>query len=147
MGKDSYQTLAGLGTILFKRLRFGQHALYMWIQLAKAEKSLGHTDATLNAIGKAAELSPDSAPMLTAIGFSYINLNRIPEAIPPLQRAARLLPKDFLVQSQLGFCLASVGQVDAGISYLRKGASLNSSYGPVWEHLGPGTPKLAKKKA
>jgi Flp pilus assembly protein TadD len=43
---------------------------------------------------------------------------------------------DFLVQSQLGFCLEPVGRVAAGISYLRKGASLNSSYGPVWEHLG-----------
>jgi Flp pilus assembly protein TadD len=32
--------------------------------------------------------------------------------------------------------LEAVGQVDAGISYLSKGASLNSSYGPVWEHLG-----------
>jgi tetratricopeptide (TPR) repeat protein len=50
--------------------------------------------------------------------------------------AADSCGNDFLVQSQLGFCLASVGQVDAGISYLRKGASLNSSYGPVWEHLG-----------
>jgi Flp pilus assembly protein TadD len=63
-------------------------------------------------------------------------LKHIPDAIPPLQRAARFMPKDFLVQSQLGFCLMAVGQVDAGISYLRKGASLNSNYGPVWLHLG-----------
>ena len=30
----------------------------------------------------------------------------------------------------------TAGQTDAAIGYLRKGASLNSSYGPVWEHLG-----------
>ena len=30
----------------------------------------------------------------------------------------------------------TTGQVDAGISYLRKGSSLNPKYGPVWEHLG-----------
>jgi Flp pilus assembly protein TadD len=32
--------------------------------------------------------------------------------------------------------LATTGQVDAGISYLRKGANLEPKYGPVWEHLG-----------
>ena len=26
--------------------------------------------------------------------------------------------------------------MDSGISYLRKGSSLNPTYGPVWEHLG-----------
>jgi tetratricopeptide (TPR) repeat protein len=40
------------------------------------------------------------------------------------------------VQSQLGYCLLTVGQTDAAIGYLRNGASLNSSYGPVWEHIG-----------
>ncbi len=30
----------------------------------------------------------------------------------------------------------TTGQVDSGISYLRKGASLAPNYGPVWEHLG-----------
>ena len=51
---------------------------YMWLQLARAEKSLGHTDATLNASAKAAQVSPDSGSMLAVLGFSYINLNRIP---------------------------------------------------------------------
>ena len=74
--------------------------------------------------------------MYAAIGFSYINLNHIPQAIPPLQRAAKLLPRDYLVQSQLGFCLQQTGDVDMGISLLRKGISLKSSYGPAWEHLG-----------
>jgi len=32
--------------------------------------------------------------------------------------------------------LATTGQLDAGISYLRRGASLAPNYGPVWEHLG-----------
>ena len=74
--------------------------------------------------------------MLAVLGFSYINLNRIPQAIPSLQRAAKLLPNNYLVQSQLGYCLMTAGQTNAAIGYLRKGASLNSSYGPVWEHLG-----------
>jgi tetratricopeptide (TPR) repeat protein len=56
---------------------------YMWLQLAKAQKALGHTDATLDAIAKAAQVSPDSGMMLAVLGFSYINLNRIQQAIPP----------------------------------------------------------------
>jgi len=72
---------------------------YMWLQLAKAEKALGHNDATLDAIAKAAQVSPDSGMMLAVLGFSYINLNRIQQAIPPLERAAKLLPHNYLVQS------------------------------------------------
>jgi len=53
-----------------------------------------------------------------------------------LQRAAKLLPQDYLVQSQLGYCLLTTGQTNAAIGYLQKGATLNSSYGPVWEHIG-----------
>jgi tetratricopeptide (TPR) repeat protein len=75
--------------------------------------------------------------MLATVGFAYVNLNRIQQAIPPLQRAARLSPRDFLVQAQLGFCLQATGQLDAGIEHLRKGADLApKTYGAVWEHLG-----------
>jgi tetratricopeptide (TPR) repeat protein len=64
---------------------------------SKSEKALGHTEATLNAILKAAEVSPDNGLMLAVVGFSYINLGRIPQAIPPLERAARLMPRNYLI--------------------------------------------------
>src|SRR5204862_5290546 len=50
-----------------------------WIELARAEKSLGNKEATLDAISKAAEVAPDSASMLAVVGYSYIDLNRLPE--------------------------------------------------------------------
>ena len=65
---------------------------------------------------------------------------------PPLQRAAKLLPQDYLVQSQLGYCLLITGQTDAAIGYLKKGASLNSKYGPVWEHLGVAYKKQGRNR-
>ena len=55
----------------------------MWVQLAHAEKSVCHTEGTLNAIAKAAQVSPDSGLIFAVPGFSYINLNRILQAIPP----------------------------------------------------------------
>ena len=58
-----------------------------WLWLAHAEKELGHTSECLSAVLRAADLSPDSSYMLATVGYSYINLNRIPEAIGPLQRA------------------------------------------------------------
>ena len=109
---------------------------YAWMELAKAENSLGHMGTTLNAMAKAAEISPKDGDLAAVLGFSYINLNRIPQAIPPLQRAAKLLPQDYLVQSQLGYCLLITGETNAAIGYLKRGATLNSRYGPVWEHLG-----------
>jgi len=107
-----------------------------WVQLARTEKAVGHTDGTLRAMLRAADLLPDSAYILATVGYGYINLNRIREAVPPLQRAARFSPNDFLIQSQLGFCLLSVGQTDTAIEHLRAGSKLNPNYAPVWEHLG-----------
>ena len=54
---------------------------YIWLQLAKAENALGHNEATLNAIAKTAALSPDSGEIFASLGFGYINLNRVPQAI------------------------------------------------------------------
>jgi tetratricopeptide (TPR) repeat protein len=84
--------------------------------------------------------------MMATVGYGYINLNRIPEAIPPLQRAAHFAPNDFLVQAQLGFCLQATGQTEAGIDHLRKGAKLNPNYAPVWEHLGLAYAKQGKHR-
>ena len=112
------------------------HDGYIWLELAKAENSLGHIGTALTAMTRAAEISPNDGELAAVIGFSYINLNKVPQAISPLQRAAKLLPQDYLVQSQLGYCLLVTGQTNAAIGALQRGATLNSKYGPVWEHLG-----------
>jgi tetratricopeptide (TPR) repeat protein len=119
---------------------------YAWMELVKAENSKGHIGAALNAMAKAAEISPKDGELAAVLGFSYINLNRVPQAIPPLQRAAKLLPQDYLVQSQLGYCLLTTGQTNAAIGYLQKGAGLNSKYGPVWEHLGVAYKKQGRNR-
>src|SRR5436305_4660498 len=99
--------------------------IYTWIQLARAEKASGHPQETLNAIVRAAALSPSSAGMLEAVGYSYINLNRISQAIQPLDRAAKIDSDNYLVHGQLGYCLEMTGQLDAAVSHLRKSVSLN----------------------
>jgi predicted Zn-dependent protease len=88
---------------------------YTWMDLAIVENAMGHVGAALNAMVKAAQISPNDGDLAAVLGFSYINLNRVPQAIPPLQRAAKLLPKDYLVQSQLGYCLLVTGQTHAAI--------------------------------
>src|SRR4051812_32113075 len=79
-----------------------------WLQVARAERALHHPKETMAAILRIADVMPDSAELQAAIGFGYINLSRMGDAVRPLERAARLVPRDFLVQSQLGFCLYAV---------------------------------------
>lgn len=129
-----------------KALALAPNDAYAWMELVKVENSMGHIGAALNAMAKAAELSPKDGELAAILGFNYINLNRVPQAIPPLQRAAKLLPQDYLVQSQLGYCLLTTGQTTAAIGYLQKGASLNSKYGPVWEHLGVAYKKQGRNR-
>jgi Flp pilus assembly protein TadD len=66
--------------------------------------------------------------------------------VRPLSRAARLAPKDYLIQAQLGWALFSAGQTDAAIEHLRRGAALRPSYGPVWQHLGLAYRKQGKHR-
>jgi Flp pilus assembly protein TadD len=124
------------GGVFRRATAVAPHDDYAWLELAKAENALGHIGTALNAMSKAAEISPKDGELAAILGFNYINLNKVPQAIPPLQRAAKLLPQDYLVQSQLGYCLLVTGQTNAAIGYLQKGATLNPKYGPVWEHLG-----------
>lgn len=119
---------------------------YTWMDLAIVENAMGHVGAALDAMVKAAHISPNDGDLAAVLGFSYINLNRVSQAIPPLQRAAKLLPKDYLVQSQLGYCLLVTGQTNAAIEYLQKGATMNSRYGPVWEHLGVAYKKQGRNR-
>jgi len=95
-----------------------------WMQLAKAENAAGHGGAT--------------------IGFTYINMNNAAAALPQLERAAAHAPKDFLIQSQLGYCLLVTGKTQAAVDHLTRGTSLNPRYGPAWEHLGLAYQKQAR---
>ena len=122
------------------------HNAYAWLELAKADNALGQIGTALNAMAKAAEISPTDGELAAVLGFNYINLNKIPQAIPTLQRAAKLLPQDYLVQSQLGYCFLITGQTNTAIGYLQKGASLNTKYGPVWEHLGVAYQKQGRNR-
>ena len=133
--------------VVFRRATvLAPHNAYAWLELTKAENALGQIGAALNAMAKAAEISPRDGELAAVLGFSYINLNRIPQAIPALQRAAKLLPQDYLVQSQLGYCFLVTGQNNTAIGYLQKGASLNTKYGPVWEHLGVAYQKQGRNR-
>ena len=115
-----------------------------WLHLARAERALGNAEQTIAAVAQAANLTSDNAEMLAVVGFSYINLNRIAEAVPPLERSAKSRPRDYLIQSQLGFCLQHVGRVTEAINHLQIGARLKPNYGPVWEHLGLAYQKLGR---
>ena len=119
-------------------------AALTWLHLARAERALGHAELTIAAVAHAANVTSNNAEMLAVVGFGYINLNRIAEAVSPLERSARLKPRDYLIQSQLGYCLQHVGRVADGINHLQIGARLNPKYGPVWEHLGLAYQKLGR---
>jgi tetratricopeptide (TPR) repeat protein len=115
-----------------------------WLHLARAERALGHAQQTIAAVAQAANLTRDNGEMLAIVGFSYINWNRIADAVSPLDRAAQTKPRDYLIQSQLGFCLVQVGRVNEGITHLQTGARLKPTYGPVWEHLGLAYQKVGR---
>src|SRR4051794_7278660 len=104
-----YDEAAGV----FRRVTgFAPHHPYARLELAKAENALGQIGTALNAMAKAAEISPTDGDVAAVLVFNFINFIKIPLAIPSLQRGEKFLPQDYLVKLQLGYCFLITGQTN-----------------------------------
>jgi tetratricopeptide (TPR) repeat protein len=107
-----------------------------WAQVARGAASLGDKPGTVKAMSRAAEVSPDNPLVLGMLGISYMNANQFAQGLSTLQKAQHLGLKEFVVESEIGHCMAMLGQVDAGIDHMRKGTRKESGYAPGWLYLG-----------
>ena len=83
-----------------------------WLQLARAEKfARSFQRIAYRSRESRGHLSPDNAYMLTHRWLWLHQLESHGRRVSPLQHAARFAPRDFLVQSQLGYCLYATGQI------------------------------------
>ncbi len=116
-----------------------------WVQLARVEKSVGQMDETLSALKRAADLSPDNAQLLAAIGSLYLGQNRVAEAIPLLQHAAELAPNEAFLQSQLGQAYQKKGRHHDAAKAFEQATRSNPADRVSWEHLAEEYRALGRK--
>ena len=59
-------------------------------------------DEAVGLIARAIAAEPDNPSYLDSLGWAYFKQGKVPDAVSPMERAARALPKASLVQSHLG---------------------------------------------
>ena len=69
----------------------------------------GQLDALLRQASDCSVRWPNSGPVWHLLGLAYLNLDRPGEAVAPLTRASKLLPKDAEILEQLGMAQMQSG--------------------------------------
>jgi len=78
---------------------------YLWIEQAE------NLEEAVRMVGTAVRLDPDNGAYVDSLGWGYFRLGRREQALPLLERAARLLPGDATVLEHLGDALAATGEL------------------------------------
>jgi len=104
----------------------GKDALEAWMAYAPELNELRQTEAALEFMKILEKHYPNNPDVLGNIGAFLSMLNRETEAIPYLQKAADLSPKDPINAWDLGRAFDYAGQTDLADKWYQKGLSLES---------------------
>lgn len=117
----------------------------LWANLGLMQDLAGNTAEAAKSFGEAAHLNGSMYVPQLFLGIENLKLNHADAAIPFLEKAEQINPKDPQVPLALGRALALVGKADhAGDAYLRATA-LKPDDGNAW--LGLGMAKMQQSSA
>ncbi len=91
------------------------------------EYQLGKAEPALSDLEFAASKLPDSAMVLDRLGQTYLLLDRLPDALRVLRRAAELAPGDAKTQLHVANALAQAGQTEVSRLYMNRYRELGGS--------------------
>lgn len=91
-----------------------------WSDLGEARKTLFDDDGALTAFRRAVELSPDDAVAQTRLGSRLLDAGEAHEAVPHLEAAVRLDPKNQSSLNALQRALRQDGQMERGDAVKQK---------------------------
>lgn len=126
-------------------LRNFQEAVRLNPEMFQAQNALGLAyyligdfDQALVHLQKALELKPDYSEVKNSIGKVYSAQNRFREAIPWYREALKdvFLPERYLAESNLGWALFQVGEVEEAFRLVKGALAQNDKYCVGYEYLG-----------
>jgi len=87
---------------------------------------------------KALEIKPEYSEVMNSIARLYINDGKFHEAVPLLRKALDdvFLPERYLAESNLGWALFQIGEVEEGISRVKNALAQNDKYCIGYQYLG-----------
>lgn len=95
---------------------------------ARLAASFAQHAASIDATGAEALLKadPDNAIYASMLGASYLQLGRVRDAIPVLERALRLSPRSSSNENALGGALLASGRARDAVAHFRRATEINS---------------------
>ena len=87
-------------------------------------------------LAQMAEARPNSGQVLNLLGQARLKLGRFTEALEPLERAAKFLPKDAAAQVNLAGCLAVLGDHAKALAALERAARLKPGDAAITHNRG-----------
>lgn len=106
--------------------------------LGLAHHLLGNHEKALAHFEKSLELKPDKAEVMNNMARVYISQSRFRLAIPLLRKALEdvFLKERYLAESNLGWSLFQIGEVDEAFKCVRNALAQNERYCVGYEYLG-----------
>jgi tetratricopeptide (TPR) repeat protein len=106
--------------------------------LGLAHHLLGNHEKALAHFQKSLELKPGQSDVMNNMARVYISQNRFRLAIPLLRKALEdvFLKERYLAESNLGWSLFQIGEVDEAFKCVRNALALNERYCVGYEYLG-----------
>ena len=86
---------------------------------------------------KALELEPEQPSVLNYLGYSWADQRlHLDRALPMIERAVELRPRDGYIVDSLGWVHFRLGQVDKALAYLEQAVELKPQDPTINDHLG-----------
>ena len=84
---------------------------------------------------RAVKIVPDFGSARNNLGRTYLEMERPADALPHLQQAAVLSPRDPIVQTNLASAFAALGRFEEARAFLERALQLSPDYQPARSQL------------
>jgi tetratricopeptide (TPR) repeat protein len=108
----------------------------LWANLGLMDHEAGNHSEAISSFQRAIRLNSSLFVPQLFLGVEYLQANRAEAALPHLESAAKLNPKDIQALRSLAETHATLGEIDKAIDLYWQAMRLNSNEGSLWFDLG-----------
>lgn len=107
----------------------------LWVWLRESHKALGTILLFQNHLLDAVEAHPHCFMAWFHLGFHYLDISRLEEALEAFDKANQLSSNDAALLSNMGLTLQRMGNLEAAVQYFRRVTRLVPNHVSAWTNL------------
>jgi tetratricopeptide (TPR) repeat protein len=107
----------------------------LWIWLRESHEALGTILLFQNELLDATERHPNCYMVWFHLGYHYLSISRLQEALDAFRKASILSPDNAGILSNIGATLQRMGNLEASVQYFRRATRLQPDHVSAWMNL------------